>query len=87
MSMKDVIEEKLRANINVHNIDIIDESHHHIGHAGSSDQGETHFNVKITSPDFNGLSKIKCHQMVYKALKKEMSEKIHALAIETTGTQ
>ena len=47
-------------------------------------KGDDHLQVTVISPEFNGLSLVKQHQLVYTALKKELaSEVIHALAIKT----
>ncbi len=42
-----------------------------------------HYEVSITSKDFNGLSKIEQHKLVYKSLKGKMGNELHALAITT----
>ena len=47
-------------------------------------KGDDHLQVTVISPEFNGLSLVKQHQLVYSALKKELaSEAIHALALKT----
>ena len=47
-------------------------------------KGNDHLQVTVISSDFNGLSLVKQHQLVYSALKQELaSEAIHALAIKT----
>ncbi len=43
-----------------------------------------HYAAHITSPAFEGKSKIQQHQMVYKALKGKMGNELHALAIHTS---
>ena len=46
--------------------------------------GNDHLQVTVISSDFNGLSLVKQHQLVYSALKSELaSEAIHALALKT----
>tara|TARA_B100000945_G_scaffold308859_1_gene299041 strand:- start:506 stop:736 length:231 start_codon:yes stop_codon:yes gene_type:complete len=46
--------------------------------------GNDHLQVTVKSSEFNGLSLIKQHQLVYSALKNELaSEAIHALALKT----
>ena len=46
--------------------------------------GNDHLQVTVISPEFNGLSLVKQHQLVYSALKTELaSEAIHALALKT----
>ena len=47
-------------------------------------KGNDHLQVTVISPEFNGLSLVKQHQLVYSALKQELaSEAIHALAVKT----
>tara|TARA_B100000242_G_scaffold283254_1_gene245317 strand:+ start:306 stop:536 length:231 start_codon:yes stop_codon:yes gene_type:complete len=47
-------------------------------------KGNDHLQVTVTASEFNGLSLIKQHQLVYSALKEELaSEAIHALALKT----
>ncbi|MCT0249659.1 BolA family protein [Synechococcus sp. CS-205] len=47
--------------------------------------GGDHLQVKVVSSAFAGLSRIKQHQLVYGALRRELaSEAIHALALQTT---
>ena len=46
--------------------------------------GNDHLQVTVISEEFNGLSLVKQHQLVYAALKDELaSEAIHALALKT----
>ena len=42
-----------------------------------------HYHAKIQSKNFKGLSKIKQHQLVYKALGKHMGSTLHALMLTT----
>ncbi len=63
-------------------LDIVDESHKHAGHAGTRD-GHGHFRVRIVAAAFAGLSPVKRHQRVYAALGAMMQTDIHALALET----
>jgi len=60
-------------------LEVIDEGHLHIGHAG---EGQGHYRVRITSSAFAGVLPIKRHRMVYAAVGSLMGEGIHALAIE-----
>ncbi len=47
--------------------------------------GGDHLQVNVISSTFSGLSRVKQHQLVYSALKKELaSEAIHALALNTS---
>ena len=62
-------------------LEIADESHHHVGHAGARD-GRGHFRLHIVSAGFSGLSPLQRHRLVYAALGELMQTDIHALAIE-----
>ena len=47
-------------------------------------KGDDHLQITVISSEFNGLSLVKQHQLVYSALKEELaSEAIHALALKT----
>lgn len=63
-------------------VDIVDESHKHAGHAGARD-GRGHFRVRIVAAAFAGLAQVRRHQRVYAALGTMMQTDIHALALET----
>lgn len=74
--------ELLTAEFSPLQLDIVDESHKHAGHAGARD-GRGHFRVRILAAAFAGLSPVKRHQRVYAALGTMMQTDIHALALET----
>lgn len=60
-------------------LEVVDEGHLHIGHAG---EGTGHFRVRIASVTFAGKTRVQQHRMVYDALAGLMGRGIHALAIE-----
>lgn len=60
-------------------LQVLDEGHKHIGHAG---EGKGHFHVHIVSAAFVGTSTIQRHRMVYAAVADLMEHGIHALAID-----
>ncbi len=62
-------------------IDIIDDSARHAGHAGARD-GRGHFKVHIVSAAFAGMPPLARHRAVYTALGELMQTDIHALQIE-----
>lgn len=64
-------------------LEVIDESGLHHGHAGANGTGfGTHFRVRITSQLFTGKSPVARHRLVYDALQDFMGQGLHALAIE-----
>ena len=62
-------------------MNVIDESHKHAGHAGAR-AGGGHFLLQITSADFSGKSKMNRHRMIYSALAEMMERDIHALTLD-----
>lgn len=62
-------------------LDVEDESHRHVGHAGARD-GRGHFRVRIVSTVFAGKPPLARHRAVYAALGDLMQTDIHALAID-----
>ena len=62
-------------------LNIIDDSHKHIGHAGAQG-GAGHFTIEIASSLFKAKSRIACHKMIYTALNTMMPTDIHALQIK-----
>jgi BolA protein len=82
MSVRDTIIEKLSASFSPEHLEVIDESHHHRGHAGWREGGETHFRVRIGTRQFDGLSRVAQHRAVMEALDAELKDRVHALAIE-----
>lgn len=43
-----------------------------------------HYAAYVTSPSFEGKSRVQQHQMVYSALQGKMGHELHALAIQTS---
>ena len=77
---------KLTAALRPLQLRVLNESHLHAGHAGNPGGGpdaETHFRVEIVSDAFAGLTPVARHRLVYDALRTEMAEGLHALALKT----
>jgi len=68
--------EKLRPSY----VDIEDEGHLHIGHAGAKSGG--HFKLNIVSESFKDKSTIERHRIIYKCLSDLMNTEIHAISIK-----
>ena len=83
MSMTDTIREKLTASFAPVTLDVLDESARHAGHAGARPGGETHFNVRIVSAAFEGVSRVERQRRVYAVLAEELKSRVHALSLTT----
>ena len=67
-------------------LEIVDESHKHVGHEGARD-GRGHFAVTIVSAAFAGELPLARHRRVYAALGELMQTDIHALTIKARTPQ
>ena len=81
------IKEKLSEKFEVDQLDVIDESESHRGHAGFQQDGESHFRVLLVSADFKGLSRIARHRAVHAAIGRELLAEIHALTLDLSTPQ
>lgn len=61
-------------------IEVGDDSHHHVGHAGAAGGGG-HFSLLIVSEAFSGLPRLARHQRVLREVADLVPHPIHALSI------
>lgn len=85
MSVTDEIRERLSAAFDPTVLDVIDDSESHRGHAGYSEGGESHFNVRIRSQAFKGQTRLQRHRAVHQALGADLVGRIHALSLDIDG--
>ena len=76
-----MIEDKLKA-LSPDLLEIEDEGHLHVGHAGAKKGG--HFRLTISSKKFIGLSMIDRHRLIFDTLGNLMETEIHALSIKAS---
>ena len=82
----EVLRQRLVETLSPTQVEVLDESAAHLGHAGQDGTGVgTHFRVRIASPLFAGKPRVACHRLVYDALRDfiDRDHGVHALAIET----
>jgi BolA family transcriptional regulator, general stress-responsive regulator len=80
-----MIRQRLEQALAPETLEVIDESHLHVGHPGARD-GRGHFRVRIVSPLFHGLPSLARHRRVYAAMGELMQTDIHALTIEAISS-
>lgn len=75
--------ERLEGALRPVELEVEDVSYQHAGHAAirGNDRGETHFNVRIVSEEFEGNSLVKRHRLVYDLLQDELQSGLHSLSI------
>tara|TARA_B100000575_G_C22659939_1_gene403890 strand:+ start:128 stop:385 length:258 start_codon:yes stop_codon:yes gene_type:complete len=71
---------KLKKEIEIEKIEIVDNSHKHVKHKSYSPD-KFHLHLKIKSLYLNSLSRVTAQKEVMKVLKDDLSNKIHALEI------
>ena len=71
---------KLKKEIEIEQIEIVDNSHKHVKHKSFSPD-KFHLHLRIKSLYLNSLSRVTAQKEVMKVLKNELSNKIHALEI------
>jgi BolA protein len=79
-SRPDKIRALLQAALTPSQLEVNDDSHLHVGHAGAA-SGGGHYSVKIVSERFEGQRLVMRHRLVYDAVQGMMHTDIHALAI------
>jgi BolA protein len=72
---------RLKDGLGPDQLEVIDDSHRHAGHAGAAD-GRGHFSVLIVSERFAGLGRLNRHKLVYEVVGDMMTTDIHALSIQ-----
>ncbi|WP_417455540.1 BolA family protein [Kiloniella sp.] len=82
MGMTETIDARLREGLSPSHLAVTDDSHHHIGHAGYREGGESHFSVEIVSEKFTGVNRVNRQRMIHDLLKAELVSTIHALQIK-----
>lgn len=80
-SRAEQIEARLVESFEPVRLQLKDQSHLHAGHAGAK-EGKGHYDLRIVSPKFAGMSQIQRHRKVYEALGPLMETDIHALKIQ-----
>lgn len=79
--LQNIISKKISEVVAVDSIDVYDYTAQHENHA--TFDGNFHLSMTLVSPDFEGMSLIERHQLVYKAVDEYMDGEIHALTMKT----
>jgi BolA protein len=74
------IEEKIKKNIKLEKLEIINNSHKHIGHKFFSKE-KYHLHLKIESLYLKSISRLSAQKLIMNILKEDLKKKIHALEI------
>ena len=76
----DEINKKLKQQIQIEELVIVDNSHKHRGHKFYSTE-KFHLHLKIKSLYLNSISRVNAQKLIMKILNEDLKTKIHALEI------
>ena len=76
----DEIDRKLKQQIQIEELIIVDNSHKHKGHKFFSPE-KFHLHLKIKSLYLNSISRVNAQKSIMRILKEDLKKKIHALEI------
>ena len=79
--MQERIVARLTAALDPVDLDVVDESDRHAGHAGAREGGGTHYRVRVVSAQFERRNRVERHRLVYGLLAAEFADGLHALAL------
>ncbi|MHB1949724.1 MAG: BolA family protein [Gammaproteobacteria bacterium] len=80
MQRIEIIRQRLQHAFAPEQLEILDDSEQHKGHAGSRG-GAGHYTVIIAADCFNNLSRVDSHRKIYAVLQDLIPHEIHALKI------
>lgn len=83
MNMEEKIKSAIEKHISVHEIQLVNESHKHAGHAGDNGTGESHFILIVVSDDFKEHSRVQRQRLVCSAVQDLFDCGLHALSMKT----
>jgi len=81
MSVAETIRTKLTEALAPSELQVVDDSARHAGHAGAQPGGETHFNVVVVASAFAGRSRLERQRLVHTLLADELAGPVHALSL------
>ncbi|MEE4187946.1 MAG: BolA family protein [Roseobacter sp.] len=82
MSKRQEIEDRLRNAFAPRELEVVDDTESHRGHAGFTEGVESHFNVMIRAAAFEDMNRLARHRAIHSALGAELIARIHALALD-----
>jgi BolA protein len=81
MSISALIKQVVEENLSPSHVELVNDSHKHVGHAGHDGSGESHFTLIVVSTAFEGCNRIQRHRMVYDLVNPLFSRGLHALSM------
>ena len=77
----ETLRRKLQTAFSPTKLEVEDDSARHAGHAGAAPGGESHFNVLISAPAFEGMARVQRQRAIHAVLAEELAGPVHALSV------
>jgi len=87
MSVAETIHQKITNRLAPVTLEVKDESHLHVGHAGAPEGGSSHFRIVVISDQFEGLAPVARQRLINDILREELAGPVHALTMKTLTPQ
>lgn len=87
MNIEEYIRKQITEHLNPSHLEVINESHLHVGHAGDDGSGQTHFKLVIEADAFNSMQVVERHRLVNDLLSDCFESGLHALSLKLNKTQ
>lgn len=68
-------------------VEIVNNSHLHLGHAGDDGSGQTHYQIRIFNPQWGNLSRLQRQREVMEFLKPLFDNGLHAVQLKCDATK
>lgn len=81
MNLQEEIEDRLKRAFSPSELEVVNESHRHSGHAGDDGSGESHFAIRIRASALAALPRLARHRAVQAALG-DINSRAHAIAMD-----
>ncbi|MDO9640969.1 MAG: BolA family protein [Pseudotabrizicola sp.] len=81
MTVKTEMEQRLIAAFAPQQIEIVNESHMHAGHAGDDGTGESHFRILLRADSLAAMGRVARHRAVHAALG-DLNTRVHSIALD-----
>lgn len=85
MKVEQIMRARLASAFPTARIELVNDSASHAGHAGDDGSGESHWQLRLASPELMELGRLARHRAVHAALGPEVMGRIHALSLDVTG--
>lgn len=82
MSRTAEIRSRLEAAFDPRELEVVDDSESHRGHAGYQEGGESHFKVRMRAEALGRMGRVQRHRAVHAAIGSDLMARIHALALD-----